>query len=59
MITKEEVLKLRDAMPPRYPSGDERNYARVLPGSAFGEALRLYKKQHGRSWFADMKEDKK
>lgn len=57
MITKGEVFILSKAMPPRYPKGDPRNERRKGPGARFGAALRRYKKEHGRSWFEDMKGD--
>ena len=57
MITKEEVRELRQAMPPRHPRGDPRNKLRQGAGARFAAALRRYQREHGRSWFDDMKEE--
>lgn len=55
MITKEEVLKLREAIPSRQPRGSPQNKKRIGPSTTFAAALRRYKKEHGSSWFEDMK----
>lgn len=57
VITKEEVLKLGEAIPPRYPRGDPRNYARLAPAARFWKAVIKYEKEHGRSWFDDMQKE--
>jgi hypothetical protein len=53
MITWLEVLKLRKAIPPRYPRGSPENYKRIGPERTFMAALRQYEREHGRSWFDD------
>jgi len=56
MITYEEVLKLRQAIPPRYPRGSPENKKRIGPERRFEAARKRYEREHGRSWFVD-KED--
>ncbi len=51
MITYEEVLALRRALPPRLPRGSEANKLRSTPGHAFGAALDQFQREHGESWF--------
>ena len=48
MITKKDILRLRDAIPPRGPRGSPQNWARCIPGAAFGHAIVEYNKQHKR-----------
>ena len=56
MITGEEVLALREAIPPRFPRGDSQNKRRLGPGRVFGAALRKFQREHGVSWFSWLKE---
>ena len=56
MITVEELLALRDAIPLRRPRGDPRNKERCKPGHAFGVALDQFEREHGISWFDYRKE---
>ncbi len=58
MITKEDILELMRALPPRLPRGSPENNARRAPGAKLGAGLRRYKKEHGISYFDDMKGDK-
>ena len=53
MITWEEVLKLRQTVPPRYPRGSPENKKRISPMRRFNAALKQYEREHGRSWFND------
>jgi hypothetical protein len=53
MITWNEVLKLREAIPRRYPRGSPENKKRIAPERRFMAALRQYEREHGRSWFED------
>lgn len=50
MITWEEVLKLREAIPPRYPRGSPENKKRQGPGARFAAARRRYEREHGEPW---------
>ena len=55
MITLDEVLALRDAIPPRFEHGDVRNFARCRPASRFGLAAKQFKKEQGISFLEAMK----
>ena len=59
MIPYEEVLALRDALPPRQPRGDPRNIARVKTGCRWFKAIARYQREHGESWFVEMKRRRK
>ena len=50
MITLDEVLALRDAIPPRYNRGDERNAERCFAALPFGRAAAQFKREHGITW---------
>lgn len=50
MITWEEVMKLRQLIPPRYPRGDTRNLLRIGPERRFSAAVRRYQQDHGIAW---------
>jgi len=53
-ITFDEILKLREAVPPRRPRGSPENRARQGPGAVLAAALRRYQREHGRSFFEDI-----
>jgi len=59
VITYEQVLALRDAIPPRQPRGDPRNLVRVMAGANWFAALARYESDHGESWFIEMKRRQK
>jgi len=46
----EEVMTLRQAIPPRYPRGDPQNKLRIGPERRFNQALKQYETEHRVSW---------
>jgi len=59
MITKEDVQRMQSLMSPRQPKGHPANKRRMSQAAKYGAALKQYKREHGRTWFDDMKEETK